>query len=83
MNNDGFSDSTRNGKQIRGDDVHEPVSNWTRIEKQIKSSGIVETTLHTNLTIIDRKRPVKVFATTYGPNVDIYCIKYDLEDKLT
>ena len=29
MNNDGFSAPTRNGKRIRGDDVHEPVSNGT------------------------------------------------------
>ena len=83
MNNDGFSASTRNGKRIRGDDVHEPVSNGCgRIAKQITSSGILETALHTNLNIIARKPRFEVFATRYGPNVDIYCIKYDLEDKL-
>ena len=74
MNNDGFSTSTRNGKHIPGDDVHEPVSNGSRIAKQITSSGRVETALHTNLTITARKPRVKVFATTYGPNVHIYCI---------
>ena len=53
-----------------------------RIARQITSSGIIDTALHTNLTIINRTRRVKVIATTYGPNVDIYCIKYDFEDKL-
>ena len=81
MNNGGFSALVLNGKPIRANDVYKLDSNGSRTTKQKSSSGVVGTALDTNLTITDRKRLGKVFATRYGPNVDISCVKSDLEDK--
>ena len=83
VDNDGFSAQFKNGKPVRQKDKHKSSSivgsSW--ITKN-KSGVIVGTASDTALTIADRKRPIKVFATRYGPNVNIAYVKSDLQNKL-
>ena len=79
---DGFSAPFKNGKPIRQKEVMANKSSENTPTNYRNRSGVVGTAIDSNISIAEDRRLGKVFATRYGPDVDITSVKSNLENKL-